>query len=62
MEGEKEGISRSEKEREDKDRTEKDRNRKCFFYYSEGHGNYGYWVCVNQKPTADSDVKTETKL
>lgn len=40
----------------------KKRRDNVFLLFEEGHGNSGYCVCVNQKPTADSDVKTETKL
>lgn len=28
----------------------------------EGHGNYGYCASVNQTPTTDSHIKTETEL
>lgn len=48
-----------------KERTKKKEKKKredVFLLSEEGHGNYGYCVCVNQKPTADSDVKTQTRL
>lgn len=59
MEGEKEGRFRKERATE-KERTKKRRER-MFFFYSKQVMETAATVRVNQKPTAASDVKTETK-